>query len=60
MQHMNNEEGRLPGSSNGNSTAASLDGAVNRNAIEPEATAVANPQSPTCQPHVLYVDDEPA
>ena len=60
MQSKNNEESRLPMSSNGNSAAASLDGAVDRNAIEPEAAAVATPQSPTCQPRILYVDDEPA
>jgi DNA-binding response OmpR family regulator len=60
MQSMNNEQSRLPMSSNGNSTAAKLDGTVDRNAIEPEATIVASPESPTCQPRILYVDDEPA
>ena len=54
---MNNEQNRLTMS---NSPTANMEGAVDRNAIEPEATSASSPQSPTFQPRILYVDDEPA
>ena len=56
-QRMNNEQNRLTMS---NSPTANMEGAVDRNAIEPEATSASSPQSPTFQPRILYVDDEPA